>query len=244
MPLPITRKAIFSDIHGNIAALECIIDDMNKQDFDALYWLGDIFENSDENVNLKNNLACLDILVGLRETWKDRMVCMLGNRDMEIIVCRSAYNKVSSGLTSIHKELCSESQNREKRWEFLHSLPRVHTDENGIMFFHGSPRYPLMGYLVSQNIFSPDIALEFAMIHNMGFHGHTHIADVFHSRQVSVEKPQMEWFFPKKTEDDRKYFIGVGSVGEPRGEDAAYIYTILEEYEDKYCVKFKNFPIS
>jgi putative phosphoesterase len=36
------RIAIFSDIHGNLAALDAVLADINKQSFDAVYCLGDL----------------------------------------------------------------------------------------------------------------------------------------------------------------------------------------------------------
>src|ERR1051325_746662 len=36
------RIAIFSDIHGNMAALDAVLADIERQQFDAIYCLGDL----------------------------------------------------------------------------------------------------------------------------------------------------------------------------------------------------------
>ena len=58
------RHAIFSDIHGNLPALESVLDDMSTAQVDSYFCLGDVVGYGaypDECVELVRDLGCLTV---------------------------------------------------------------------------------------------------------------------------------------------------------------------------------------
>lgn len=226
------RKAIISDIHGNVSALNRVLDDIRSQNITRILCLGDIFGSVDEDADIR----CLDILMDFCS------VCVLGNKDLEVILNKLVKDSAPEGAKRAYEKLREESPQNRRRWDFLDALASIHTEPDGTMFFHGSPCNPLQGYLSRNDLYDPiRIEYEFWMIHHLGFHGHTHIPEVINSEKKymppeNAESP--EWTFPK-TPDHLKYFIGVGSVGEPRGENPRTAYAILEDLENAYRVQFR-----
>lgn len=51
------RIALFSDVHGNLEALESILEDIKKQDIDEVICLGDTIDNG------PNSKECVDLLI-------------------------------------------------------------------------------------------------------------------------------------------------------------------------------------
>ena len=248
------RKAILSDIHGNLPALRRILDDIDRQDIATIYHLGDIF-GSGANYSYRQNefqgtpemdIDCLDLLI------RRCAVALLGNTDLEVIL-----NK-ETAYAPLYEELCADTPQRRRRWEFLDSLPRFHTQPDGIMFFHGSPTDPLYGIVGRDELDDPErMKREFRMIHYLGFHGHTHYRDVvrytpgaaYPVLEPPIDAEKQLWTFPKKPADGAKYFIGVGSAGKPRAgrptpetspeDEKCLTYAILEETETEYHVTFR-----
>ena len=50
------KVAVFSDIHGNLKALDKVLSQIQKENVDQIVFLGDIFQRGNEEY------ACLDIL--------------------------------------------------------------------------------------------------------------------------------------------------------------------------------------
>ncbi len=233
------RKAILSDVHGNLPALRFVLEDLCCQAVDEVIYLGDIF--SCEPGMAEYDIRCLDLLMELSD------LALLGNRDLAVILNDADQNAEFPGTHFLYQKLCENTPENIRRWEFLNGLDRIYTQpENGTMFFHGSPRFPLHGYVGKNDIYDPRAAAyEFRMIHYLGIHGHTHCQDVISSELKEV-KPngvgELEWIFEKfPAEPPMKYFIGVGSVGDPRGRNAKMGYAIFEENDTFYRMCFRQF---
>ncbi|MDO4551314.1 MAG: metallophosphoesterase family protein [Planctomycetia bacterium] len=230
------RKAIISDIHGNLPALKRVLKDIDSQNIDAIYNLGDIFGCK----NPEADAACLDILM-------DRVtVNVMGNKDLEVLLNEQTLLGTDADRETIfqtHHILLGTSSQQKKRWDFLNCIPYVYFESNKIMYFHGSPLDPLQGLLARHDVHDTKrMDLEFCMIHYLGFHGHTHSPEVISSEKVYLEpenKLHPSWIFPKAPEKPIKYFIGVGSVGDPRGWETHLAYAILEETEDAFHLQFR-----
>jgi predicted phosphodiesterase len=65
-------KAIFSDAHANLEALQAVLADMARQSVDAVYCLGDTTGYG------PNPLECLDLTMNLP-------VVLLGNNDQGVL---------------------------------------------------------------------------------------------------------------------------------------------------------------
>ena len=65
-------RAIFSDAHGNLEALQAVLSDVSRQRVTAVYNLGDTTGYG------PNPIECLDLAMGMR-------VVLLGNNDQGIL---------------------------------------------------------------------------------------------------------------------------------------------------------------
>lgn len=246
------RKAILSDVHGNLEALRYVLDDLRGQAVDEVICLGDTFGFKPGRA--ATDLACLDLVMEHAD------LTLLGNLELAAIL-----NDKDENAGEVYQALCENTPENVRRWEFLNGLGRIYTQKSdGTMFFHGSPRSPLYGYLGRIGIYNPTaIAYEFRLIHYLGIHGHTHCQEVVRSRRKSPSERtandldrafeeflpngggELEWFFEKRADAEPKvkYFIGVGSVGEPRQDEQKMGYAIFEETDAGYRLCFRQFEL-
>lgn len=208
-------KAIISDIHGNLEALQAVLEDIKSRSIEEIYCLGDIVGYG------PNPRECVDLVM------EHCSVTILGNHDQGAMFDPEGFNAgAERAIFWTRKMLESgDPKNNEKRWEFLGERPRIHRDEN-FMFVHGSARNPLNEY-----VFPEDVCIQskmeriFALVDQYCFQGHTHIPGVF-TEGNGFKSPEEINF--EHTLGERKTLINVGSVGQPRNGDSRSSYVILD----------------
>ena len=108
------RIAIFSDIHGNLQALESIIDDIDKNTFDEVIYLGDIIGAG------PNPKECLDILMD------SKIKVVKGNHEVyqtnEEIAGELLTDNEIEHRNWVHDQL------NEEELEFLHNIPMYYEE--------------------------------------------------------------------------------------------------------------------
>ena len=72
-------KAIISDIHGNLEALEAVLEDIKQQQIDEIFCLGDIVGYG------PNPRECIDRIMSCD-------VCLLGNHDQAALFDPEGFN--------------------------------------------------------------------------------------------------------------------------------------------------------
>ena len=153
--------AIISDIHGNFAALEKVIDSMNREKVDKTICLGDIV-----GYGAKPN-ECVELVKSLE------IPCLLGNHDASAVGLEDTtyYNEFASiAIRWTTDHLTAQSR------KFLLSLKYTHIWED-LLFVHSSPNSPeSWHYLFS----SYDARVAFRSFQeSVCFIGHTHIPIIF-----------------------------------------------------------------
>lgn len=214
------KRAIISDIHGNLAALQAVMDDIRSQEVSEIYCLGDVVGYG------PNPRECLDLVMQVR-------LCILGNHDQAALFDPDGF---SSGAEKaifwtrgqIEGDFDPENP---KRWNFLCDLPRVHRDGD-FLFVHGSARSPLHEYVFPEDIYNAKkIERIFGLIQRYCFQGHTHAPGVF-TEDFRFQRPdQIDYEY---TFDDQKTMVNVGSVGQPRDGDNRACYVTLEGNTIRY----------
>lgn len=111
------RYAIFSDIHGNLQALETIMEDIKKNEFDKVICLGDVIALG------PNSKECLDIIIN------NNVNMVLGNHELYYLKGTSIDNKIENGEKE-HQLWVSDSLN-DKHFKFLNKCPITLEEENG-----------------------------------------------------------------------------------------------------------------
>lgn len=211
------RRALISDIHGNLEALEVVLADIETQGVQELFCLGDVIGYG------PNPRECID------RVMDHCKVVLLGNHDQGAMFDPDGFNIGAERAifwTREQLESPSDRVNNERRWEFLGELPRTHR-QGHYLFVHGSPRNPLSEYVFPEDIYNHrKMERLFQLVERYCFQGHTHVPGVF------TEGCQ----FYAPNEIDNEYILGgdkvmvnIGSVGQPRDGDPRACYVILDD---------------
>lgn len=213
-----TTFALISDIHSNIEALEAVfrrIDDLGVRD---VMCLGDVIGYGADPE------PCVRLVME-RCRWT-----IMGNHDWGLFNSLEEFNPLArEALLHTRKRLKPSlwHPRRKVMWEFLQSLPE-RREEHGYLFVHGSPRYPIMEYVLkSDGFLEPEkMVAIFALIDRPCFVGHTHWPGVHRA----------DFRFTQATDAQRSFALGeepvivnVGSVGQPRDGDPRASFAVVTE---------------
>jgi len=233
-------KAILSDIHGNLEALQAVLDDILRHPVEAIFCLGDLVGYG------PNPRECVDLAM----RWQ---VILLGNHDQALLVGAEGFGLTAGrSIDWTRQQLQVPVPNRpaaERRWAFLKGLAQRH-EEDGFLFVHGSARNPLNEYVFPEDIYNEQkMGRLFALVERYCFQGHTHVPGIF-TEQASDDLYQFnspEEFDYAYRLDGRKTLVNVGSVGQPRDGDWRACYVLLDgdsvrfrrvEYDIETTIRF------
>lgn len=211
------KRALISDIHSNIEALEAVLADIREQGISEVYCLGDLVGYG------PNPREVIDEIMKCP-------VCLLGNHDQGALFDPEGFNSGAERAIFWTRSQLEDgpgtTAQRQRRWDFLGELPRTHTEETRL-FVHGSARNPLNEYVFPEDIYNKrKLEKIFALIPQYVFQGHTHVPGVFSEgfNFFSPEELNNEYRL-----DRNKAMINVGSVGQPRDGDPRACYVVLED---------------
>lgn len=224
------RRALISDIHGNLEALEVVLADIKSQGIKEIFCLGDIIGYG------PNPRECIDRVI---ENCK---VTLLGNHDQGAMFDPDGFNIGAERAifwTREQLENPSDRVNNEKRWEFLGMLPRTHR-QGPFLLVHGSPRNPLSEYIFPEDIYNHrKMERLFQLVEKYCFQGHTHVPGVFTEGYQFFAPEEIDHEY---TLGEGKVMINVGSVGQPRDGDPRACYVILEDGLSSSEVALESIP--
>ena len=217
-------RAIISDIHSNIEALQAVLADIERQGIEEIFCLGDIvgYGPSPE--------ACIDLAM----KWP---VCLMGNHDEAVGTSAFGFNPVAREAIEWTRHRLSphwySGPGGRHRWQFLCTLPMTHRIDT-LLFVHASPRFPTSEYILESDTAaalgepSAKLVEVFGMIQGPCFVGHTHLPGI-------IEEPGECFLIPADFDGryeytaDRKAIINVGSVGQPRDRDPRASYATMDD---------------
>lgn len=218
------KRAILSDIHGNLEALLEVLADIDREGVDEILCLGDIVGYGPDPC------ACLDLAMRFNAT-------ILGNHDNGALFDPQGFSSgAERAIFWTRRQLEGGSgeggdEQRLKRLDFLCELPRTRR-EPGLLFVHGSARNPLNEYVFPDDVYNArKIEKIFSMIERHCFQGHTHVPGVFteDGRFISPEETGGRYRLGRY-----KTMINVGSVGQPRDSDPRSSYVLLQDDEVEF----------
>src|SRR5215469_12439825 len=215
-------KAIISDIHSNLEALQAVLGDIASQQVEEIYCLGDVVGYG------PNPRECVDLVMQCQ-------MVLLGNHDQGAMFDPDGFNPPAERAifwTRDQLESSAESrQAREKRWEFLAERPRSYR-ENGFLYVHGSARNPLNEYVFPEDIYNQrKMERIFALVEKYCFQGHTHVPGIF-TESLQFHSPEdLDYVYRL---DGRKTLCNVGSVGQPRDGDNRSSYVVIDGETIRY----------
>ncbi len=211
------RITIFGDIHGNLPALEAVFADIDKQEMNPLYCLGDLvgygtFPNEVIAAVCQRNIPTLmgnyDQGVGSNS---DDCDCAYTSKEAEALGKRSIAwtNKITT------------DENKQYLRQLINQIP-LQLGGLHVLLVHGSPRK------INEDLYEdrPDATMERLLDlaeADVLVCGHTH-------------KPYHRIFL------SGRHVINAGSVGKPKDKNPAACYVVLEATGYNLRVEFRRVP--
>ena len=129
------RLAIISDIHGNLPALEAVLDDIARQQVDAVYCLGDLVGYAPFPNEVTERIR------------RERIPTVMGNYDdgvgFDRDECGCAYREADERMRGEQSLAWTKARTTSDNKAFLRGLPseiRVEAHRTRVLLVHGSPR--------------------------------------------------------------------------------------------------------
>jgi predicted phosphodiesterase len=211
------RYLIVSDIHANWEALQAVRAHVRRKRFDRVVFLGDA--------------------VGYGAS-PNRVLSWMRSLGSDLIVVRGNHDRVCSGLESADyfnryaRQAANWTLDRldERNLEYLRSFPEGPKELTaGVAICHGSSvdedAYVFSAY---------DAQMAFGgLAHPLIFFGHTHVPSLFMLRQNNGNQTLSVRLLSGRRvvidlEEDQRYLMNPGSVGQPRDRDPRASYAILD----------------
>jgi predicted phosphodiesterase len=213
------RFGIFGDIHSNLEALEAVLEDMQKQYVTSAVCIGDIVgynANPSECLELVRSMGC---------------PIVKGNHDEEASEERSIehFNPLAYKSMQYSRENLSEQQKR-----YLRSLV-MQKNVADFTVVHSSLEGPARWTYV----FSVEEA-EKSFVYQrtqVCFFGHTHVPNAYIEDQGKVQECYYKRII---VETGKRYYVNVGSVGQPRDGDWRAAYVIYDS--KKRTIELRRIP--
>jgi diadenosine tetraphosphatase ApaH/serine/threonine PP2A family protein phosphatase len=206
--------ALLSDVHGNLPALDAVLDDVSEAGVDELWCLGDLvgYGGEPDECVARVAAAC--------------HVCLAGNHDLVVLdrLDLSMFSHLAAAAALwTRTRLGSDARGYLERLEPL-------DESRAVGLFHGSPRDPVWEYVLST---ASAAASMDAMEARVGAVGHSHVA-------LSFERPDGGRTIgdpaPAGTSADLavgNWLMNPGAVGQPRDGDprAAWLLLDMERWQ-------------
>jgi diadenosine tetraphosphatase ApaH/serine/threonine PP2A family protein phosphatase len=200
------RFAIFGDVHANLEALETVLEDARSEACDSYVCIGDVVGYN------ANPADCLNII-----------------RDLDCPVVKGNHDETASsddpmeGLNPLAQRALEWTRNalsnEQKDW--LRAL-RLQRQVQGFTIVHATLDSPgSWGYVTNRYYALNSFNYQFTQL---CFHGHTHTPRIFVKDSRVEELPVT----PLRIRPQLKYFINVGSVGQPRDGDWRAAYAVYD----------------
>ena len=209
------KVAIISDIHANVIALKAVLKDIEEQQVDRIYCVGDLVGYA----SFPNEV--IDLI-------KEKNIpTVMGNYDDGIgyqrFICGCDYKDAKAEALGHQSIVWTKKHTSEENKEFLRNLPKeiqVNIAGKRLLLVHGSPNR--LNEYVTEEI-SEDYASELITLAGTDILicGHTHLP------------------FTMVLKD--KMLINVGSVGKPKHGDPQAIYALISFTRD-VTVDFRKVP--
>jgi len=204
------KIAIFGDVHANLEALEVVLRDCREQGVTEYLCTGDVV-----GYNASPH-ECLEIVRSLN------CPVVKGNHDHYVASRQNLddFNPhAAAGVMWTREQLSGEEL------EYLNGLPFCVT-KMGLTLVHSTMDHPEnFGYVFDNQQAETNFIQQKTPL---CFHGHTHCPMIYEKQMMGVFRIDPQDF---KLSPGRKYFINVGSVGQPRDGDPRATYVIYDPQE-------------
>ncbi len=219
------KYAIISDVHSNLEAFQKVIQAIKEEKIDKYLFAGDIVGYG------ANPCECI------AELKKLKCISVAGNHDWGAVELSSIENFNPYAEQAIQWTMQQLSEEDKK---FLKKLPLVQTINDITMVHSTLSNSEKWEYI--RSTFQAHKSMEVQKT-PISFAGHSHVPIAF-LEPAEIKGPVK---FTKETtiqiEDEYKYFINVGSVGQPRDGDPRACYCIYDKETQTVEIKRVEYDI-
>jgi diadenosine tetraphosphatase ApaH/serine/threonine PP2A family protein phosphatase len=212
--------AFISDIHANLPALQAVLADIEGVGgVEGIYCLGDVVGYGPQPVE------CVDLVAEACKLY------LMGNHEYAVLNGAFGFHAGAKRAIEWTREEIGgiwPMGRRKAMAELLANLPVRHQLGDDVLLVHGSPRDPVMEYVLESDLWDGadprKIDEIFAGFPHLCFVGHTHRPGVFTADRCFLAASELPDGFVVA---DGRYLVNVGSVGQPRDRDPRACYTLF-----------------
>jgi diadenosine tetraphosphatase ApaH/serine/threonine PP2A family protein phosphatase len=219
------RYALFSDIHGNLEALQAVLEDISAESVDRLICLGDI---------VGYGASPNECVATVRDSGAEAIAgnhdhAATGQLDIEYF-----NDYATSAILWTRQALSAEAR------QYLERLP-LEIVHPGIRIAHASPHRPgEWEYVLS----TQEAARQFELFTEpICFVGHSHYPCLYrldNGRVREMEFPDNE---PLVLPDGCRHLVNVGSVGQPRDNNPQAAWALYEPDDRRLTLRRIDYPV-
>lgn len=201
------RVGIFSDIHGNLHALQSVLEKLKEEAVDAMICCGDVVGYG------ANPNECVEVLRELN------IPTLAGNHDYAALglVDITYFNDVARRAI-----LWTREELKPENLDFLKELPLT-IEQEDMLFVHASPNNPeTWNYIITMG------QARTAFMHytqSICFIGHSHTPFIVENNDGNLSVPDTPH---TQCRNNCQYLVNVGSVGQPRDRNPDACYAIYD----------------
>jgi predicted phosphodiesterase len=203
------RIAVLSDIHGNLHALEAVLDSIANDAPDAVWCLGDLV-----GYGPRPNRCCT-LIAGRAD------ICLIGNHDLGVLG-RLDLEDFSFDAAASARWTASVLEDEPRR--YLESLDS-HSDQGVVGLYHASARDPVWEYVLTPFAALASFDASEARVLLVG---HSHVALAFGLANQRLETTIAPGGTELDLSGDGRWILNPGSVGQPRDGDPRAAYLLLD----------------
>jgi predicted phosphodiesterase len=240
--------ALISDIHANFEALCAVMGDIENQDVESIFCLGDIVGYGPDPEK------CTDLVI------QEAKRTIMGNHDFALLNVPFGFNPIAAEVIRKTQEIMRPVSHEDKpdaasseplyyacmtrenippciimeqskpdRWAFFKGLPEKF-EHGEVLYVHGSPLDPTFEYVFPdsyKSAWNPDrIGELMRSVRRICFCGHTHMPCAITSDAQCIHPSQCN--SQLSLDPRKKYIINSGSVGQPRDGDNRACYLLFD----------------
>jgi predicted phosphodiesterase len=216
------RYAVLGDIHSNLSALECVLEDIRATQVDQILSVGDV---------VGYGASPSDCIRLLRE---EGVIVVKGNHDA---ACVGELNENTFNRYALEAVRWTRGVLSTDEMDWLRELPLEVTLEH-CQLAHGSIHEPeAFEYIRTTRDADPSLEL---MTRPVAFVGHTHIPIALMRLLEPVGSTAYSPDLDVDLRESDRCLVNVGSVGQPRDEDHRTGWVLFDS--EAQTVKLKRLP--
>ncbi|MGE4291090.1 MAG: metallophosphoesterase [Desulfovibrio sp.] len=217
--------AVLSDAHGNIEALDRVLEDLDQRGVTDCVCLGDMVGYGPEPE------ACV------RRIRERGIPSVLGNHEQGLRGGKYLqwFNPPAKKAVEKTRTMLSDDS-----VQWLRGLPET-LEIHGMLFVHGCPPASVNKYLYALD--EDDLAKVFQSYpHRLAFAGHTHELNLY-SYSAGAARREEFWDRPVLLDPHKRFIVNAGAVGQPRDGDNRAKYVLHDRHSGVLQAVFVKYDV-